>query len=427
MFGFLKKKRTLKSGVIDKEVSYMMAVPRDVKSIENPKDIINRLKNNDFFTIENAEFEKDLMLTISYKDKSYKVNILPEEYELGGMYKVNHHLSEENYNILMGNHCGITVAITFSDDILDSYHLQLKVLYTIMPDMVAVVDFSSEKILSPVWTRLAAECCVPPSPEYIYSIQAISDDENKYVWLHTHGLNRCGSIELEILKSDAENFRSHSYILEGLAKRIISDNDFINEEEGFWLGRINNGDELVATWIDYKEALLNYDKRIIGSINDRESSHNKNTGVVYLYLNRDDYEKRKYSHVSAVNEYISDNLLMMLTNEETNRMSTLAMDRIDYFIDEIENEDVQGIMKIALEVDDEYKNDDNTFKEHIWFEIEEIDGIKVKGILTQDPYYIQNLKAGTEMELPLKDLTDWILYTNSGQITPDTVYLLETN
>lgn len=29
------------------------------------------------------------------------------------------------------------------------------------------------------------------------------------------------------------------------------------------------------------------------------------------------------------------------------------------------------------------------------------------------------------MELNLKDLTDWILYTPDGQITPDSVHLLE--
>ena len=38
-----------------------------------------------------------------------------------------------------------------------------------------------------------------------------------------------------------------------------------------------------------------------------------------------------------------------------------------------------------------------------------------------------DLKAETEMEVDLRHLTDWILYTPKGQITPDNVYLMEEN
>ncbi|CAI3563104.1 hypothetical protein CNEO4_130001 [Clostridium neonatale] len=118
-------------------------------------------------------------------------------------------------------------------------------------------------------------------------------------------------------------------------------------------------------------------------------------------------------------------MLMMYTNEETLRMSVLAMERIEYFIEAIKNEQIEGLVKIGLEVDEEYKNDDDTFREHIWFHIKEIDGLKAQAILTQEPYYIKDLHAETEMEIDLNNLTDWILYTPNGEIAPDSVYLLE--
>jgi len=80
---------------------------------------------------------------------------------------------------------------------------------------------------------------------------------------------------------------------------------------------------------------------------------------------------------------------------------------------------------MGLLVDNEYQNKENNKKEHIWFEILEINGEKMKGILTQEPYYMKGLTVNAEMKLNLKDLTDWILYTPDGQITPDSVYLLE--
>lgn len=423
MFRF-KKKRELKNGVIEKTTSYMMAVPKDIESIKNPDEIMKRLKNSDLFTVENIEFNENINLKILYEDELYDVEIIPETYELGPMYTINHNLSDENYNIITQSDSGLTVAMTFGDDILNSYHLQLKILYEMLPDMAGVVDFCTEKVLSSVWVKLAVEASVPPSPDYIYSVQAVSG-KNSDVWLHTHGLNRCGAIEVEVVNSDAENYKNHFYILQTLAKRIISDNTFINEEEAFWIGRMNNGDSIVATWIDYNEALKMYKRDMVGGFNDRKEGHNENTGIVYLYLTEEDFNNKEYKHVSEVNEYISDNMLMMYTNEETLRMSILAMDRVKYFIEAIKDDNIQGLMKIGLEVDDEYKNEDDTFREHIWFHIKEIDGLKAQAVLTQEPYYIKDLHAETKMEVDLNYLTDWILYTPDGQITPDSVYLLE--
>ena len=81
-------------------------------------------------------------------------------------------------------------------------------------------------------------------------------------------------------------------------------------------------------------------------------------------------------------------------------------------------------MKIGLAVDEEYR-DDNNSREHIWFHIKEVNGMEAQAVLTQEPYYIKNLHEDTEMEIDLNDLTDWILYTPDGAITPDSVYLLE--
>ena len=423
MFGF-KKKRELRNGVIEKTTSYMMAVPINIEIIKNPVEVIERLKSSSLFVVENIEFRENIEAIIKYEGEVYKVAIIPEIYEIGPMYTINHHLSEDDYNTIIQSDSGLTVAMTFGEDILKSYHLQLKILYTIVPNMAGVIDFCVEKVLSSVWVKLAVETSVPPSPDYIYTVQAVIG-ENNDVWLHTHGLNRCGAIEVEIVNSDTENYKNHFYVLQTIGKRIISDNTFIDEEDFFCIGRMNNGDDIVVTWIDYNKALKMYKRDILGGFKDRREGHNENTGIVYLYLSEEDFKNKKYKHVSEVNEYISDNMLMMITSEETLRMSELAIERIGYFIEAIKSDQIKGLMKIGLEVDKEYKNEDDTFREYIWFHVKEIDGLKAQAILTQEPYYIKDLNAGTEMEIDLNNLADWILYTPNGQVTPDSVYLLE--
>ena len=77
MFGF-KKKRELKKGVIEKTTSYMMAVPRNIESIKNPVEVIERLKSSSLFVVENIEFRENIEAIIKYEGEVYKVAIIPE-------------------------------------------------------------------------------------------------------------------------------------------------------------------------------------------------------------------------------------------------------------------------------------------------------------------------------------------------------------
>lgn len=426
MFGF-KRKRELKKGTIDKHVSYMMAVPKDINDIKNTKNILERLKRATLFDYKGAEIKKNLIIRISYLGENYSMEVVVDEVDIFKEFEVNHQLTEENYNAIMKAEGGLTIGMLFGESSIDSYHLQLKILYTIVPNMIGIVDFCAEKILSSAWAKIAAESRIPPSSDYVYSIQAISGDDGS-VWLHTHGLNRCGSIEVEILQSTKDTYKNHYYILQTIAKRAISDGGFVDEKESFWIGRMNNGESLVVTWLNWTSAAKSYkNKNILGGVKDRIQSHKNNTGVVYVYLSEKDYNDKKYTHVSAVDDEISENLLMMLTIEETIRMSRLAKERIKYFKDEINKKqtEIHGLMKMGLLVDDEYQNEEKDNREHIWFEVLEINESKIRGILTQQPYYMKELEVKSEMELDLEDLTDWILYTPDKEITPDSVYLLE--
>lgn len=420
-----KEKRQPFKGNIEKTISYIMAIPRNEDDIKDPIPLIQRLKESSLFNFKNADMKENITVIIEYKNTDYEIELIPESFELSDLYAINHTLTEENYHLLTKAECGVTLAMKFSDSIMDSYHLQLKVLYTILPDMIAGLDFCTERILSGVWIKLAALSDINPSPDYIYSIQAISGEHDD-VWLHTHGLNRCGSIEIEILESDRENFNTHGQLLQTIAKRIISEGSFIDEEGLFFAARINNGEPLIVTWISWPRAIGMFDSPdTIGGLQDRIESHKENTGVIYAYACENDYINKKFTKLNEYSDALNNNSMMMLTTEETQRMSSLAKERVNYFIDAIKNDEVQGIMKMGLLVDEEFQNEDNTAKEHLWFEIKEICGDIVKALRTQDAYYIKNFQAQKEYELSLADLTDWIIYTKTRTITPDSVYLLE--
>lgn len=114
----------------------------------------------------------------------------------------------------------------------------------------------------------------------------------------------------------------------------------------------------------------------------------------------------------------------MLSNKETDRMRKLARERINYMIKMADDDDAQILVKIGLKIDEEYEDVDIE-KEHIWFELLEVKSDSLVGELTQEPYYVNNLKPGDVREYSFDDITDWIIFTKDERITPDDVYLIE--
>ncbi len=64
------------------------------------------------------------------------------------------------------------------------------------------------------------------------------------------------------------------------------------------------------------------------------------------------------------------------------------------------------------------------FHEHIWFKLLELRENTFTAELTQEPYYVNNLRAGDFREISYEDITDWMMFMDEQRITPDSVYLV---
>ncbi|MBQ4576627.1 MAG: DUF4026 domain-containing protein, partial [Firmicutes bacterium] len=168
-----------------KELSYMLAVPEDPTDVANGVLHLARLKNAKDFTVDGLEEKAgELKLNIGYRGKNYVVRMIPTEFQIPELYRIQHFFPDVDVEALQKAHEGLGVIMEFGDDPLESYHLQLKIIHAAIPKKLAVFDDSAEKILSGTWVALAAASAVAPAPRYIYTAQAVSDEEGT-VWLHS--------------------------------------------------------------------------------------------------------------------------------------------------------------------------------------------------------------------------------------------------
>jgi uncharacterized protein YegJ (DUF2314 family) len=381
--------------------------------------VIDRLKKSDEILYENSSFKDgylELNVQIDGENENYILYI--DETYSNNLYRLAHYIPEKAHTQMEENKISLFVETYFGEDNLKSYVNQLKILTIACPELILVIDLSAEKYVSREWVFMTVKDNLLPSPSYLYSIQSIIDD-NRNVWLHTHGLNRCGLIELEVLGANDEDAQSYVPIIDTMACRFLED-EFIKEKEILYIG---NG--IVTTWSRWENEVDKYEG-IIGCRADREN-HGDPSGIIYTYVSPEDYDIKNYDHLREILEELRENPVFFLSTKETERMSTMAIGRFNYFKDTFKKEisDFNFLVKLGLEVDKSQKEEMGE-KEHLWFEVTAIDYEKneVEGILLNEPYGIEELQEGDKLKKHVSFLTDWIIQTPHGNINPDSVYIL---
>lgn len=308
-----------------KTISYMVAIPKREEDIYDVAGMLNRLSTATGMKLLSHKFEEVLDLTLEMEGSEYTAKVVPLELKIPEMYRIQHFFPDVDIEAVENAGTGLEVAVEFGEDALASYHAQLKILHALLPETVAVIDESSEKILSGRWVALAAESSVPPAPRYIYTVQAVTGEEEDCVWLHSHGLNRCRLPELEILNSTKEMYQSHYNVIETMANRMLELAEPLEPKEPLFVARMTEEIPMVATLVEWQEAVEHYPEDMLGGKADREEGHNENTCAIFIYPTHEDVEKQNYAPVCIFDEYMEANPIYMISTEETERMKRLQV------------------------------------------------------------------------------------------------------
>ncbi|MCI8621283.1 MAG: DUF4026 domain-containing protein [Clostridia bacterium] len=404
-------------GYWEKE-SYMLIVPEEFTKelLESVPERVAGIEGVKIVQKCNYTEKEPEKIILNYEDEEYEVGYYPSKFTVPEMYiNQNYHFTEEEIEKLKNSQMALTIYMKFNKNAYKSYHLQLKLALAMVPDLIGVMDESAEKMLPTSWVKMTANSKVLPRATDLFIVQAVSDDKGE-VWLHTHGLCRCGITELEILQSDKENYNNHYNLITTFASYLIDKKE--EYKDSAYIGFLSNKQPIVVTYVPWTKGLNEYKKLNLGGVKDRESGHNSKTGIVFLYKSEEDEKEKKFTKVSEFDKLWGDNPVFFISDEETKRMKDFAMEKFDLVREEAKNKENKIIIKIGLPVDD----DDNF--EHIWFELMEVEGEKFKAKLLQEPYNVANIHEGDERWFTVKDVTDWIIYTKNFTISPRNSYLL---
>lgn len=424
--------------------SNMAIIPRNGQTNFFSESYIRKsLSSRSEIKLEQLTQNEDIFnAKITFRGVSYSVDIYTintSDLNLQN-YGFANHIDDESFRIARLQKICICVSLYFGSDNLESFLLQLKLLDSLCPSASLVIDFISYRLLSPHWLSMTAKSDIPPSPDYLYTLHCVFDEkedgERRY-WFHTHGMLRCGSVELEMLNI-GKGYEQMNVLINTTVKKFLTSPS--KECERFTIGYDGMGINLC--WLRWEEAIKQFPPDILGGISDRKGEDNVHTdagGVLFAAEDGNMISPEIYAPTLAVNP------IYYISTEETNRMSALAKERYDLFLKIYKknyispgkrnifkkwfrkNNDEQYwafLVKLGLTVDNAQSWDE---REHLWFEVLSSSERWIKCKLLNQPYWITELSEGDIREYPVELLTDWVIYAPGTSYTPDTIYELMLN
>ncbi len=409
------------------EQSYMIAIPKN-KDFNVVDGIFDRVAAIDGVNIkrkQDFDVEQKILgsAVIDYQGEEYDISFYYDTFDGQSLYITNmESLSENELQSVKDTEMALTVFMTFNNDAIKSYHLQIKFILAAVPELAAVYDESAERVMSGRQARLYAQSDVVPPATAVYTIQAVGEEDGE-VWLHTHGLCRCGLTELEVVQSCSKYANEHANIINTLASNLLN-----KEEKGdtYYVAKIGEDIPIVVTTVLWTEALDKYNKLELGGYKDRKEGHNSRTSIIFAYKNERDASLHNYSKLDIYDDLWEEgNPLFFISDQETERMKAAATERFDYMKKAWETLDCDVLIKIGLKVDEKYSEEaGNTNREHIWFQLVEMKEKSFTARLTQEAYWVDDIHEGDIREFTVDDVTDWRIYTDEFVLSPDTVYVL---
>lgn len=400
-------------------------------SIENLRERLDSLEDVKCVAFEYSEEENSVSFKVVYQDNEYDFDMFMDGFDSDIMFELQRkYFTKEDEREISSSDTALVLYTEVQKNPLETIHLQIKLLYALVPDMLAIYAESQECMINKREIAMVAQSKAGLRPMDLYRVQAVKGP-NGDVWLHTHGLMPLGITELEILGADKDSVDSMFSLINSVASQMIED-CYKDEDEkavSFFVGNCSDGDPIVATIVPWMSGIKEYEEDgVQGLEEDRQSSHNTYTSLIFLYKSEEDFHNEILTKPASFAEKIGENPLFMFGTKTTEIMAAMARERVSYpkralqLQEESKDEDIRVIAKIAVDV---MTDEGEEAVEHVWFTIDRITEKEISGILLQELFGNGGIVPGDRGTYPLSQLTDWSISFKGVSIDSRVAYLLD--
>jgi len=158
---------------------------------------------------------------------------------------------------------------------------QLAVLAAVAPAASVVLDLDAQRLWPGARARAAGRIPVAVPASELFTIQSV-EHRRGLRWLHTHGLHRCGALEIEALDIAADTADATEMLLWAAAMR------FAEQGTPPPYHRFEIGPDVHLAWLPWQDALEQVAVRGHGRLDERDELHRRPSAVLVAAVTETD-------------------------------------------------------------------------------------------------------------------------------------------
>jgi hypothetical protein len=250
--------------------------------------------------------------------------------------------------------------------------------------------------------------------ESLYCIHAVQNaqDSDRVDWLHTHGLGELRALDVDILQPSPEFVANCGDPIRALAFAAL-EGRIGPDVDRFPLAYPGGDVRLVSVERFHADAAPEH-----RNLRELDEFHTWRRAVVCEPVGGLFSRWRSRPVPSRfLSRSLENGSVLSFSKVATALMSARARQTVSVFrtlSEEFDSLELPALVKLGYEVEGGAEGD----QEHLWFAVHRVLGDTVDATLTNEPHRVPALKAGQRAEWPLERLTDWVILSPEGPMTP---------
>jgi hypothetical protein len=307
---------------------------------------------------------------------------------------------------------------------MDSFRQQIQFCAAIaVSRKVPLFDFNSTHLFSHEEVYEIAFGKVPPKTTTLFVVHDLYPSEGHNHdghWMHTHGLNRAGLPEFELLNVPGRHVEPAGELLVAVADLLLGGGQPPLRKT------IQVGNGLKVSLVEWEKFVFQLPLETVGGMHSRtlesgaEDLFHTGYRVAVVSQKPKGFFKKKWSLPITVLAAIAkaEDGTMWKSIAELERQKILANERWPQFLKLYAHKmsEWKFLLKLGCPIDPAASR-----HEYLWFNVIEMEKDRVRASLRTQPFGTKKFKPGEEAWHPLDKIADWKIFTPDRDITPEDV------
>ena len=257
-----------------------------------------------------------------------------------------------------------------------------------------------------ILNKLFAKDSADPPEEILWITRVVEapeggDPEDRWAWVTTHGLARCGRVELEMLGIPAFLTTEATHLVDGLAALTL-------ESPLPPAGQVMSlGPDILVSLLQCSDAICLLEEHMPGK------EHRTIPSVAIV--SPDGTSAIPYDSLNALR--VGDTGVSK-SARFTKRQTALARNAWELLLEAAKQIGESEHAACMVQVPWTNSEDDDSPSEYLWFRVIEVNSPCIDGELAHEPRFAVSLLEGHKETLSAEDITDWVVMTPVGPMGP---------